>query len=222
MIKKLVLIILIIVLFPLISSQEITWVLGDSLSLNYEGIGYPPQFDKLTGYNLSDYNLAFGGMKCDYVIESEIPKIDSGDYALVLCGTNDIYQGENYEQIINDLEEIYFLLINKNITPILLSIFPHKPIKNCNLILEINFWMNGFALENNLTFIDTHSILVDKDGCSPKKGLFSDYVHLNEKGNDLLAELIFNQGFNKSNIQISLESKKHNIFRRILMLFQRL
>ncbi|MFH1585148.1 MAG: hypothetical protein ABIB79_00080 [archaeon] len=55
--KKLV-IILILFIFPIISSQEVTWILGDSLSLNFDEKGYPPKLDKLMNSNSSLYNLA--------------------------------------------------------------------------------------------------------------------------------------------------------------------
>src|SRR4030042_7109347 len=105
--KKVVLAMAAILLFPAVLAQETIWIVGDSLSLNYGGEGYPPQLDKLMNSNSSDYNLAMPGQRCDYIIEYEISQITEGDYAIVLCGTNDIYSGENSSQVIQDLKKIY-------------------------------------------------------------------------------------------------------------------
>ncbi len=75
-----------------VSASEQTWILGDSISLDYEGEGYPPILQKMT--NITYSNLARGRKRCDYVRDVEIKMINkSSGSAIVLCGINDLYQG---------------------------------------------------------------------------------------------------------------------------------
>ncbi|MFH1585147.1 MAG: GDSL-type esterase/lipase family protein [archaeon] len=139
-----------------------------------------------------------------------MPKTNSGDNVIILCGTNDIYQRENSSQIIKDIEKIYFSLKDKNTTPIFLTIPPHEPIGNCRTILEVNSWMKEFAVENNITLVEIHPILTNGSNCYINKDLFKDEVHLNEKGNSLISELIWKKAFDKEVYQ------NNNFFVKIL------
>jgi len=216
--KKVVLAVMLIILSPLILAQETIWIAGDSLSLNYNGEGYPPQLDKLMNSNSIFYNLAMPRQRCDYVIEYEIPRINDGDYAIVLCGINDIYSGENSSQVIQDIKEICLLLQEKNITPIFLTISPNDMPETCNTVLEVNSYLRQFASEQNLILIDSYNSLTNGDKCHINKDLFQDYVHLNKKGNSIVANLIWEQAFNKTVYSDELYSEP-SLIKRILSWF---
>jgi lysophospholipase L1-like esterase len=213
--RKGVFVLLVIFLLPMVLAEEKIWVVGDSLSLNYDGEGYPPQLDRLMKTNSSGFNLALSGVKCDYVIESEIPKINKGDYAIVLCGTNDLYQGENPSQVIQDLKEIYSLLATKKITPIFLTISPNEPVEDCNKILEVNRGIKQFTSERNIILIDTYNVLTNGTSCHLNKQLYQDYVHLNKDGNAIVAKLILEKAFNKTVYLNDLVEEKPNFLKLI-------
>jgi len=195
--KLLTLFVLLVIFTPIVLAQDTIWIMGDSLSLNYDGEGYPPQLDEIMNSSSSEHNLAMPRQTCDYVLDHEIPQINEG-YAIVLCGTNDIYQGENSSQVIQDIQEIYFLMQDKNITPIFLTISPNDMPETCETILEVNSYLRYLASKKNLTLIDTYDSLTNGNKCRINKDLFQDYVHLNEKGNSLIANLIAEQAFNKT------------------------
>ena len=91
---------------------------------------------------------------------------------------------------------------------------PNEILENCRAILEVNQGLKEFCSEQNITLVDSYNSLTNGTECYINKLLFMDYVHLNKKGNSLVAELISKQAFNKTSLEAY--SEKPNFLKRIL------
>lgn len=116
---------------------------------------------------------------------------------VILAGTNDIAgnTGASTVKMIQDnIKAMAILASANNIEVILASILPaynypwRTQIKPIEKISEINTWLKEYAAENNHTYLDFYSAMVDQ-----RKGLKAEYsedgVHPNEKGYSIMEPL---------------------------------
>lgn len=116
---------------------------------------------------------------------------------VILAGTNDIAgnTGASTVKMIQDnIKAMALLASANNIEVILASILPaynypwRTQIKPIEKISEINAWLKEYAEENNHTYLDFYSAMVDQ-----RKGLKAEYsedgVHPNEKGYSVMEPL---------------------------------
>lgn len=116
---------------------------------------------------------------------------------VILAGTNDIAgnTGASTVKMITDNIKAMALLASANdIEVILASILPaynypwRTQIEPIETIAEVNAWLKKYAEENNHTYLDYYSAMVDE-----RKGLKAEYsedgVHPNEKGYSVMEPL---------------------------------
>ncbi|UJH90686.1 SGNH/GDSL hydrolase family protein [Antarcticibacterium sp. 1MA-6-2] len=116
---------------------------------------------------------------------------------VILAGTNDIAGNtgaSTVKMITNNITAMAQLAQANGIKVILASILPtynypwRTQIKPIEKITEINEWLKEYAEENNHTYLDLYSALVDH-----RKGLKAEYsedgVHPNEKGYSVMEPL---------------------------------
>tara|TARA_Y100000588_G_C14141282_1_gene876187 strand:+ start:495 stop:1160 length:666 start_codon:yes stop_codon:yes gene_type:complete len=122
------------------------------------------------------------------------------DIVVILAGTNDIAGNtgpSNVDMITNNIFSMAEISMKNNIRIIISSILPvyiypwADHIKNVpETISKINQRLKRFCLENNSTYLDYYSSMVDE-----KLGLKHEYttdgVHLNKEGYELMSSLVY-------------------------------
>lgn len=117
---------------------------------------------------------------------------------VILAGTNDIAGNTGFstvKMITNNIKAMAQLAETNNIEVVLSSIlpvydYPWRPgLEPIPKIAEINEWLKNYAQENNHTYLDYYSKMVDD-----KKGLMTKYsgdgVHPNKKGYEVMEPLV--------------------------------
>lgn len=119
---------------------------------------------------------------------------------VILAGTNDIAGNtgpSTLEMIQDNIASMVEIALANNIKVILCSLipaydYPWKPgLKPAEKIVELNKWINNYASQNNLTYVDYFSSMADeKNGL--KKEYSEDGVHPNLEGYKAMAPILEN------------------------------
>jgi lysophospholipase L1-like esterase len=190
---------------------------GDSLTYGFgdeEGSGYIDTLDrKLNDQNKEEFdftNEAIYGLESSGVLKqmSDIrvsSKLDDADYFIVFIGTNDLINSNggnlnspNHESIdkgkevyLQNLKAIVNILTKNNEDAPILVLGLYNPYPESGQIEAIlDDWnkdlIQTIQNEERISYIPTNDLFKGKD----KKDYFSDSLHLNDKGYNLVADRI--------------------------------
>ncbi|WP_226675660.1 DUF459 domain-containing protein [Mesobacillus jeotgali] len=190
---------------------------GDSLTYGYgdqKGSGYIDTLQtKLNNQNKEDYNFdneAIYGLESSGILTqlsnvSIRGKLDEADYFILFIGTNDLINsnGRNLanlkhreiekgqEAYLQNLRAILKILTDENETAPILLLGLYNPYPDSAAIeAVIDDWnkeiIKAAKKETQVVFIPTNDLFKGKD----KKHYFSDSLHLNDKGYQLIADRI--------------------------------
>ncbi|MGV2940904.1 GDSL-type esterase/lipase family protein [Mesobacillus sp. LC4] len=193
---------------------------GDSLTYGYgdqKGSGYIDTLQSsLNSHNKENYkfdNEAIYGLESSGILSqlSDISirgKLDEADYFILFIGTNDLINsnGENLENLkhekikkgqavyLKNLDVILKILSDKNEKAPILLLGLYNPYPDSRAIeVVIDDWnkkiMKEAENEKQVVFIPTNDLFKGKD----KSQYFSDSLHLNDKGYNLIAARILNR-----------------------------
>jgi lysophospholipase L1-like esterase len=190
---------------------------GDSLTYGYgdkKGSGYIDTLQtKLNSQNNKDFNFdneAIYGLESSGILTqlsnvSIRGKLDEADYFILFIGTNDLINsnGGNLENLkheeiengqkayLQNLSAILNILTDKNENAQILLLGLYNPYPDSAAIEKvIDDWNSEIKKaakqEDQVVYIPTNDLFKGKD----KKQYFSDSLHLNNKGYNLIAERI--------------------------------
>lgn len=190
---------------------------GDSLTYGYgdkKGSGYIDTLQtKLNSQNNKDFNFdneAIYGLESSGILTqlSDVSirgKLDEADYFILFIGTNDLINsnGGNLENLkhaeiengqkayLQNLSAILNILTDKNENAQILLLGLYNPYPDSTAIeTVIDDWNSEIKKaakqENQVVYIPTNDLFKGKD----KKQYFSDSLHLNDEGYNLIAERI--------------------------------
>jgi lysophospholipase L1-like esterase len=190
---------------------------GDSLTYGYgdkNGSGYIDTLQtKLNNGNKKDYNFdneAIYGLESSGILTqlSEVSirgKLDEADYFIVFIGTNDLINSnggnlenlkhseieKGQEEYMQNLSAILNILNDNNEKAPILLLGLYNPYPDSATIeAVIDDWNKQIKKsadqENNVIYIPTNDLFKGKD----KKQYFSDSLHLNDKGYNLIGDRI--------------------------------
>jgi len=120
---------------------------------------------------------------------------------LILAGTNDLARGVRVNVIQNNLSMMVDLALAHNIKPILASVLPihdynksvnpqfeQSPRRSPELIRTLNTWMERYASDKHIAYLDYYSAMVDASGFLQRE-LADDGLHPNSAGYRVMAPL---------------------------------
>ena len=184
--------------------------LGDSLTVGYqppEAPSYAPKFTPYTDFlktivdaEWSDrvdavfHNLGIcGELTSDMMtqVDTEVASL-SPDYAIVLAGGSDIWQGCTVEEVAQNLFNVYEALRSRGIGLICCSLpsvlgFDEQILPR----IRLNKLIEGYARATRSFFADIFEATVDPMSLRLREDLSSDGVHLNEAGYLEVAKTIY-------------------------------
>lgn len=117
---------------------------------------------------------------------------------VILAGTNDIAGNTGFsslKMITDNIKAMAQLAMQNNIQVILCSIlpvydYPWRPgLEPVSKIAEINSWLENFAAENDLIYLDFFSHMANSEQ-GMKKEYSEDGVHPNKKGYNIMEPLV--------------------------------
>ena len=87
------------------------------------------------------------------------------DYAIILGGVNDVYQGFPTDYTKQNLNLIYNSALLEGIVPMAASILPYNTMAKqaYNSIMKLNEWIKSSANSMKIPFCDTYAAVVDPD-----------------------------------------------------------
>ncbi len=178
-----------------LNNKKVVLFTGDSITDYYDLTKY---------YNYTDintYNTGISGYKTTDIIRRYDNMISQyhADKMFLLIGTNDIAKGTSNKEVIENTKEILLRARknNPNIELYYISIYPVNnkvdgtkagKRKNSN-IKDVNKKMKSFCEENNITYIDLYSKLVDKND-QLKEDYTYDGLHINGVGYELITKTL--------------------------------
>lgn len=187
--------------------------LGDSLTFGY-GLHTNDRFVNIIKANLN-YNIINKGVNGD-TTSGLLSRVDKDvlcynpNFCSLLIGTNDFLSNRSVDYVFDNISFLTKDLLSHNITPIICTPPPTFSslatlhwcatidYDNVNLkIHQLQKRLSNFCTENNYIFIDFFS-LITTNIC---KNIFSDGIHLNPKGNLLLADFWQKSFISESNIK---------------------
>lgn len=171
------------------NKQDIIVFLGDSLTYNYKTDEFFEEY--------KTFNSGISGNKTTDILndlENRVYKYNPTKLFL-LIGINDLKNGTNKDEVINNIEIIIKQIKenNKDTTIYVESIYPisnEEDMKNIkkivpktdnNEIKETNKKLNELCKKYNITYIDVYDKLLNDKG-SLKKDYTTDGLHLNDLG----------------------------------------
>ena len=167
--------------------------LGDSITEYYDLDKYFP--------NMPVVNSGVAGDTTEDILDDMKERVY--DYnpskVFILIGTNDLRDDKSVEEVVENIKKIIGgIKQNKKIAEIYLeSIYPvNEDIKKSVVglrenddINEINNQIEEYAKNENITFLNTHELLIDDDGLL-NEDYTDDGLHLNDKGYEVVTEEI--------------------------------
>lgn len=167
--------------------------LGDSITEYYDLDKYFP--------NMPVVNSGVAGDTTEDILDDMKERVY--DYnpskVFILIGTNDLRDDKNVEEVVENIKKIIGgIKQNKKIAEIYLeSIYPVNEDINKSVvglrenddINEINNQIEEYAKNENITFLNTHELLIDDDGLL-NEDYTDDGLHLNDKGYEVVTEEI--------------------------------
>lgn len=172
--------------------KEVVLFAGDSITDGYRLSEY---------YNYNDKVLINSGIS-GYRTTNILARIDNviyqyqADKLFLLIGTNDINKGTDSDEIVENIKEIIRNVKknNPNTKIYLESIYPineekiSKANKRTNKkIRYINSKLEEYAKENDITYINLYTPLLDNDN-QLNKDYTGDGLHLNSKGYEVVTK----------------------------------
>jgi lysophospholipase L1-like esterase len=118
---------------------------------------------------------------------------DRPQAVVILAGTNDILLGVPFQQTTTHLRKMYEAAQRNNITPIACLIPPsHRYTKAQRTNLDnLNVWIATYCTAKKITFVDTHSALLDPEDNTQMLPAYSDdNLHPNPLGYEVIAKTI--------------------------------
>ena len=117
------------------------------------------------------------------------------DYAVILGGTNDLGCDLMPETVLENLQAISIDAAAEGIYPFLVTVPPlgkrFMTEGNAALRDEVNAGLKQWCEGNNFGLVDLYSAVVDPGAPHLRDSLTGDQLHLNEKGYDLMGEVVF-------------------------------
>ena len=167
--------------------------LGDSITEYYDLDKYFP--------NMPVVNSGVAGDTTEDILDDMKERVY--DYnpskVFILIGTNDLRDDKSVEEVVENIKKIIGgIKQNKKIAEIYLeSIYPVNEDINKSVvglrenddINEINNQIEEYAKNENITFLNTHELLIDDDGLL-NEDYTDDGLHLNDKGYEVVTEEI--------------------------------
>ena len=167
--------------------------LGDSITEYYDLDKYFP--------NMPVVNSGVAGDTTDDILSDMKNRVY--DYnpskVFLLIGTNDLRDEKSVAEVIDNIKKIIEeIKLNRSESEIYLeSIYPVNKNINKKLvgarenddINKINEEIEKYTKEQDITFIDTHELLVDEDGLL-KEDYTDDGLHLNDEGYEVVSKTL--------------------------------
>ena len=157
--------------------------LGDSITEYYDLNNYYP--------NMPVINSGIAGNTTEDILDEMQERVYQYNPSkiFILIGTNDLQKGKKIDDIVNNIDKIIKeIKTNREYAEIYLqSIYPVDESRDAaetrknDDINEINKKLKKIAKENNVTYIDVHSILADDDSVIKSK-YTKDGLHLSPDG----------------------------------------
>ena len=146
-------------------------------------------------------NMGFSGYtsgQIEYLMKQYV--IDrNASYCFIQCGGNDLSK-KNFDsnQMKENIDQMIIYLKEKEITPVLQSLF-HRPDVEYNLTIDsLNVGLKQLALQNEIDFLDVNPYLDENNNIGAH--VLFDNIHLNQKGyeiwGNLLREYLNEKGIN--------------------------
>ncbi len=87
------------------------------------------------------------------------------DYAIILAGVNDVYQGFLPDQVKQNLNLMYASVLLEGIMPLAATILPYNTMSRqaYSSIIGLNEWIKTTARQVKFPFCDTYTAVVDPD-----------------------------------------------------------
>ena len=164
--------------------------IGDSITYGYP---YSPE--------VSWFNLAAGQLNMRYANKGVNGDTSTGMlnrfnrdvvrykplYVTIMGGTNDVYNGSEVDQVMDNMAAMVQLALQNGITPVIGLPIPCNDSAEESLLGQCRDNMRWYAVRNGIAYIDFHKVMVDERSAEIKKGLHCDGIHPNERGYRLMA-----------------------------------
>ena len=110
-------------------------------------------------------NLGINGQRSDEMLrrfDADVTALGP-DTVIVLAGVNDLFQGREVEEILDNLKAIYEKAKNNKIKVVACTILPYNGMSQKAYLgmRSVNQWIKDYAEKNGLTFCDTSHLLED-------------------------------------------------------------
>jgi len=152
--------------------------IGDSLIEYYD---WQERFSKYLVYNLGIAGETVEGLYAR--LEVVFAQIEEADAIFIMTGINNLAMGDSkflpvYRKIVKSLKEHYTpsRIFLHSLLPVL---FPW--ISN-DEIVKMNRQLKKMAGEENVLYVDMHSLFLEREGRPVREYLLDDGVHVSEKG----------------------------------------
>jgi len=110
------------------------------------------------------YNRGVNGQRSDEILsrfKRDVVKIKP-NYAIILAGVNDVYQGVPLDSIKTNLKPMYLEAVEKNIVPVAATVLPYNSSKmEAMQIHKLNRWIKETANGLHIPFADTNVAVAD-------------------------------------------------------------
>ena len=110
------------------------------------------------------YNRGVNGQRSDEILsrfKRDVVK-EKPNYAIILAGVNDVYQGVPLDSIKTNLKPMYLEAIEKNIVPVAATVLPYNSSKmEAMQIHKLNRWIKETANGLHIPFADTNVAVAD-------------------------------------------------------------
>ena len=110
------------------------------------------------------YNRGVNGQRSNEILsrfKRDVVKIKP-NYAIILAGVNDVYQGVPLDSIKTNLKPMYLEAVEKNIVPVAATVLPYNSSKmEAMQIHKLNRWIKETANGLHIPFADTNVAVAD-------------------------------------------------------------
>ncbi len=110
------------------------------------------------------FNRGVNGQRSDEILsrfKRDVVK-EKPNYAIILAGVNDVYQGVPLDSIKTNLKPMYMEAIEKNIVPVAATVLPYNSSKmEAMEIHKLNRWIKAAANRLHIPFADTNLAVAD-------------------------------------------------------------
>jgi lysophospholipase L1-like esterase len=110
------------------------------------------------------FNRGVNGQRSDEILSRfrrDVVK-EKPNYAIILAGVNDVYQGVPLDSIKTNLKPMYMEAIEKNIVPVAATVLPYNSSKmEAMEIHKLNRWIKEAANRLHIPFADTNLAVAD-------------------------------------------------------------